>query len=93
MLDFGLRQAVICPPGLAPSVDPNRPLVSKQPIANSQPPFYYWFSIIPPGTYSLAFTCEATLDNSDQADTAVIHSRVKTGISVVARQIKTVDIP
>lgn len=74
-------------------MDPNRPLASKLPIANFQPPFYYQFLILPPGTYSVAFTCEAALDNSDQADTAVLQSRVKTGILVVARQIKAVAIP
>ncbi|HMD72671.1 MAG TPA: hypothetical protein VKG05_02295 [Steroidobacteraceae bacterium] len=77
----------------APSMDPNRALASKLPIANSQPPFYDEFSILPPGTYSLECSCEATLDNSDQADTAVMHVRVKTGISVVSRQTTTVDIP
>lgn len=77
----------------APSMDPNRPLTSKLPIANSQPPFYDEFSILPPGTYSLAFSCEATLDNSDHADSAVMHGRAKTGISVVSRQTTTVDIP
>ena len=50
---------------------------------------------LPPGSYTLAFTCQAALDNPDQADTAVKFTLtpIKTGIAVVAQQTTTVDIP
>src|SRR6202030_1713531 len=45
----------------APSTDTNQPLASRVPVANSQPPYYYQFSFLPPGTYTVALTCEAGL--------------------------------
>jgi Domain of unknown function (DUF4382) len=77
----------------APSTDTNKPLASKVPVANSQPPYYYQFTFLEPGTYTLAFTCQAALDNPDQADSALLFDPVKTDIAVVANQTTTVDIP
>jgi hypothetical protein len=77
----------------APTTDANQPLVSKVPVATSQPPYYYQFAFLQPGSYTVAFTCQAGLDNPDQADTAVKFSPIKTGITVVAKQTTTVDIP
>jgi hypothetical protein len=77
----------------APAGDPNQPIASKVPVANSQPPYYYQFTFLQPGTYTVAFTCQAALDNPDQADAAVKFSPVKTGIMVVAGQTTNVDIP
>jgi len=79
----------------APATDTNQPLASKVPVATSQPPYYYQFTFLPPGSYTVAFTCEAAVDNPDQADTAVKFTLtpVKTGITVVANQTATVDIP
>jgi Domain of unknown function (DUF4382) len=78
----------------APATDINQPLASKVPIANSQPPYYYQFTFLPPGSYTVAFTCQAALDNPDQADTTVVKfNPIKTGITVVAKQTTTVDIP
>jgi hypothetical protein len=73
--------------------DPNQPLVSKAPIASSQPPYYYQFTFLEAGNYTLAFTCEAAQDNPDQADPAVTFSAVKTGIVVTAGQTTAVDMP
>ena len=80
---------------VAPATDANQPLASAAPIATSQPPYYYQFTFLPPGSYTVAFTCQAALDISDQADTAVKFTLtpVKTGITVVANQTTTVDIP
>ena len=78
---------------MAPSTDMNQPLASKVPVANSQPPYYYQFTFLSPGTYTVAFTCQAALDNPDQADSSVIFNPVKTSISVAASQTTTVDIP
>jgi len=75
----------------APSTDTNQPLASRVPVANSQPPYYYQFTFLPPGTYTVAFTCQADLDNPDQADSAVTFT-VKTDINVIANQTATVDI-
>jgi hypothetical protein len=77
----------------APSTDTNQPLASKVPVATSAPPYYYQFAFLPPGTYTLAFTCQAALDNPNQADSAVIFNPVKTNISVVANQTTTIDLP
>jgi hypothetical protein len=77
----------------APATDTNQPLASKVPVATSQPPYYYQFTFLQPGSYTLAFTCQAALDNPDLADTAVKFTPVKTGITVVAKQTTTVDIP
>jgi hypothetical protein len=41
----------------------------------------------------VAFTCQADLDNPDQADSAVTFNPVKSGITVAAMQTVTVDIP
>ena len=78
---------------MAPSTDMNQPLASMVPVANSQPPYYYQFTFLSPGTYTVAFTCQAALDNPDQADSSVIFNPVKTSISVAASQTTTVDIP
>ena len=77
----------------APSTDTNQPLASRVPVSNSQPPYYYQFSFLAPGTYTVALTCQADLDNPDQADSAVIFNPVKTGINVIANQTAVVDIP
>jgi len=77
----------------APATDANQPLASKVPVANSQPPYYYQFTFLQPGSYTVAFTCQAALDNPDQADSTVKFSPIKTGITVTAKQTTTVDIP
>lgn len=77
----------------ASSSDTNQPQASKVPVANSQPPYYYQFTFLPPGPYTVAFTCQAAQDNPDQADSAVTFNPVKTGITVTAAQTMTVDIP
>lgn len=77
----------------APSTDMNQPIASKVPVANSQPPYYFQFTFLPPGAYTLALTCQAALDNPDQADSAVLFNPIKTAITVTAGQTAVVDIP
>jgi hypothetical protein len=77
----------------APTTDTNQPLASKAPVATSQPPFYYQFTFLKPGSYTVALTCQANLDNPDQADSAVTFKPIKTGITVTAKQTTTVDFP
>jgi hypothetical protein len=77
----------------AASSDTNQPQASKVPVATSQPPYYYQFTFLPPGTYTVAFTCQANLDNPDQADSAVTFNPVKSAIAVAAQQTVTVDFP
>jgi hypothetical protein len=77
----------------AASSDTNQPLASKVPVATSMPPYYYQFTFLAPGTYTVAFTCQANMDNPDQADSAVTFKPVKTAIMVSAGQTRTVDIP
>lgn len=76
----------------APAGDANQPVASTAPVANSQPPFYYQFTFLQPGMYTVALTCQAAQDNADQMDAAVIFNPVKSGISVTAGQTLTVDI-
>ena len=76
----------------APAGDPNQPITSKVPVANSQPPYYYQFTFLTPGNYTVAFTCQAALDNPDRADAAVKFAPVKTGIAVTAGQTTNVEI-
>ncbi|HYL01449.1 MAG TPA: DUF4382 domain-containing protein [Steroidobacteraceae bacterium] len=73
--------------------DTNQPIASKVPVATSMPPYYYQFTFLAPGTYSLALTCQAAQDNPDRADATVTFSPVKTGIVVAANQTTTVDLP
>jgi len=77
----------------APAGDPNQPIASKVPVATSAPPYYYQFTFLAPGSYTLAFTCQAAQDNPDQADSAVTFTPVKSGITVTAGQTITVDLP
>lgn len=77
----------------AASSDTSQPIASKVPVATSQPPFYYQFTFLPPGTYTVAFTCQAGMDNPDQVDSAVTFNPIKSGIAVAAKQTVTVDFP
>ena len=77
----------------APAGDANQPIASKVPEATSTPPYYYQFTFLTPGNYTLAFTCQAALDNPAQADAAVTFSPVKTGIVVTANQTTTANLP
>ena len=78
----------------APATDTNQPLASAAPVATSQPPYYYQFTFLAPGTYTVAFTCQAGMDNADLADTTVKFNLtpLKT-VTIVAKQTATVDIP
>jgi uncharacterized protein DUF4382 len=77
----------------APAGDTNQPIASKVPVATSTPPYYYQFTFLTPGSYTLAFSCQAAQDNPAQADPAVTFSPVKSGITVTAGQTTTVDLP
>jgi hypothetical protein len=56
------------------------------------PPYSYQFTALPPGTYTLALTCQAALDNRAQADSAVTFSAIMAGIVVTADHTTTVNI-
>lgn len=75
----------------APATDTNQPIASKAPVATSTPPYYYQFTFLTPGDYTVAFTCQAAMDNPDQADTSVILTPVATTM-VTANATQTVDI-
>ena len=77
----------------APSTDTNQPLTSVMPVSTSMPPYAYQFTALPPGTYTLALTCQAAQDMLGRADPAVTFSPVKTGIMVTANQTTAVNIP
>lgn len=77
----------------AAASDANQPQASKVVVATTQPPYYYQFTFLPPGMYTVAFTCQAGQDNPDQADSTVIFNPVKSGLTVTAKQTLTVDFP
>jgi hypothetical protein len=77
----------------AAASDTNQPLASKPLAANTSTPYYYQFTFLTPGTYTVAFTCQGAQDNPDQPDGAVTFNPVKTGIAVTANQTTTVNIP
>jgi hypothetical protein len=76
----------------APADDANQPLASRVPVADSQPPYYYQFTFLEPGTYTVAFTCQASSDNPDQADPTVTFNPINSDVVVAAGQTTTVDI-
>jgi hypothetical protein len=76
----------------APSTDTNQPLTSMRPVATSVPPYAYQFTALPPGTYTLALTCQAAQDNPARADPAVTFSPIITGIAVTADHTTMVNI-
>ena len=77
----------------APASDLNQPMASKVPVLDQSGDYYYQFTFLTPGAYTIAYTCQAAADNPDQADPTVLFSPVKTGIAVMANQTVTVNIP
>jgi hypothetical protein len=77
----------------APATDSNQPIASKVPSLDAAGAYYYQFTFLPPGNYTVAYTCQAALDNPDQIDAGVTFSPIKTGITVTAKQTVTVNIP
>jgi Domain of unknown function (DUF4382) len=77
---------------LAAAGDANQPLLSKVPVPDSQPPYYFQFTFLQPGSYTVAFTCQAAVDNPDLADPAVKFNPIESDIVVTAGQTTTADI-
>ena len=75
-----------------PSTDTNQPIGSKVPTLDAAGDYYYQFTFLPPGTYTVAYTCAASSDNPDQADASVTFAPIIPGNSVVATQTTTVNI-
>lgn len=78
---------------MASATDTNQPMASKVPSLDAAGAYYYQFTFLPPGNYTVAYTCQAALDNPDQVDAGVTFSSIKSGIAVTAKQTVTVDIP
>lgn len=72
-----------------------QPLASKVPVVNEQSNggYYYQLTFLPPGDYTVAYTCRADVDDPDQPDVAVTFDPVETGIAVAAGQTTTVNLP
>jgi hypothetical protein len=77
----------------APMTDANQPVASKALVANTATPYYYQFTFLQPGTYTMAFTCQAAQDDPDQSDSVVTFSPVKPGIVVSANMTTSADLP
>jgi hypothetical protein len=76
----------------APATDTNQPITAQLPVATSNPAYQYLFSALPPGTYTLAFTCQAAGDNPAQADASVTFTKIMTGVVVTADQTTMANI-
>ncbi len=77
----------------SPATDANQPVASKALIANTATPYYYQFTFLKPGTYTVALTCQAAQDDPDQSDSAVTFGPVKTGLMVSANMTTAADLP
>jgi len=75
------------------ATDTNQPIASMALSASSQIPYHYQFAFLEPGSYTVAFTCQADQDNPDQADSVVTFNPVISGIAVTANMTTTADIP
>jgi hypothetical protein len=56
------------------SSHPNQPLASKAPVATSMPPYFYQFTALAAGSYTLALTCQAAQDDPANSDSSVMFS-------------------
>ncbi|MDE0856883.1 MAG: DUF4382 domain-containing protein, partial [Nevskia sp.] len=74
----------------APGSDTNQPIASKVPVQTSSG-LLYQFTFLTPGTYSVAFTCQAASDNPDQNDHLSFTS-INSGIAVAAGQTTTLNL-
>ena len=75
------------------ATDANQPVASKSLVANTATPYYYQFTFLQPGTYTVAFSCQAAQDNPDQSDSVVTFSPVKSGLVVTANMTASVYLP
>jgi hypothetical protein len=76
----------------APAGDMSQPIASRVPVATSMPPYYFQFTFLTPGNYTVAFTCQAAMDNPGQADSTVKFAPIMTGIVVTAGQTATANL-
>ncbi len=72
-----------------------QPLVSKIPVVNAQSEggYYYQLTFLAPGNYTVAYTCDAALDDPDLPDAGVEFDPVVSGIAVTSGQTADVDLP
>lgn len=75
----------------AASTDTNQPIASKVPVATQQG-LTYQFTFLPPGTYTVAYTCQAGVDDPDQSDNSVTFTPIVQNVTVTAGQTTTVDL-
>lgn len=75
----------------APSTDTNQPVASKVPVQTSNG-LAYQFTFLQPGTYTVAFTCQAAQDDPAQDD-HLTYNPIKTGNAVSAGQTTTANLP
>ena len=76
----------------APPTDAHQPLTAVLPVASSVPPYAYQFTALPPGTYTLALTCQTAQDDPTHADPAVTFGPVVNGVIVTADHMSMVNI-
>lgn len=71
---------------------PYPPVSSKVPTLDTATnSYYYQFTFLPPGSYTVAYTCDADLDTSPSTS-PMTFAPVIDNVSVVATQTTTVDI-
>ncbi|MFO1402420.1 MAG: DUF4382 domain-containing protein [Steroidobacteraceae bacterium] len=76
----------------APAADMNQPRASRMPVQTADG-LYYQFTFLAPGSYTVAYTCEAAADDPDQPDPAVVFAPTVTGIGVAAGETVTQNLP
>ncbi|MDE2293906.1 MAG: DUF4382 domain-containing protein [Gammaproteobacteria bacterium] len=77
----------------APSTDANQPVASMSWPPGASAPFDFAFTGLPPGAYTLAFTCEANLDNPAQSDPGVQFAPIKSALTVGSDPSTRVNLP
>lgn len=70
----------------------SQPVGSKVPV-QTEVGLYYQFTFLPPGTYTVAYTCQADEDDPDQPDAAVTFDPIVTDVGVTAGATTDVDLP
>lgn len=71
--------------------DTNQPLSSKVPVQTANG-LEYQFTFLAPGTYTVAYTCQAAQDNPDQNDHLTFNP-IKSAVTVSAGQTTSVNLP
>jgi hypothetical protein len=74
------------------STSASQPIASKVPV-QTEVGLYYQFTFLTPGSYTVAYTCNADDDDPEAADAEVTFDPVEDDVTVTAGQTTDVDLP